>query len=94
MLLRQRDRTAKNSYLQLKDKSLPEVSVETRALLVCSSCEIWGIAIAILHLSAGALKCADRKHYVKEHGSLPHHIARTLIARRICLGHIISSILI
>ena len=26
----------------------------------------------------------------KEHGSLPHHIARTLTARRICLGHSIS----
>ena len=30
----------------------------------------------------------------KEHGSLPHHIARTLTARRICLGHSKSSILI
>ena len=30
----------------------------------------------------------------KEHGSLPHHIARTLTARKICLGHRISSILI
>ena len=32
-------------------------------------------------------------HY-KEHGALPHHIALTLTARRIFLGHSISSILI
>ena len=31
---------------------------------------------------------------VKEHGCLPHDIARTLTTRRICLGHSISSILI
>ena len=31
---------------------------------------------------------------IKEHGSLPHHIAQTLTARRICLGHSKSSILI
>ena len=30
----------------------------------------------------------------KEHGSLPSHIARTLTARRICLGRSKSSILI
>ena len=30
----------------------------------------------------------------EKHGPLPHHIARTLTARRICLGHSISSILI
>ena len=30
----------------------------------------------------------------KEHGSLPNHIARTLTARRICLGRSKSSILI
>ena len=29
----------------------------------------------------------------KEHGCLPHDIARTLTTRRICLGHSISSIL-
>ena len=33
-------------------------------------------------------------HLLKEHGSLPHHIGRTLTARRICLGLSISSILI
>ena len=29
---------------------------------------------------------------IKEQGPLPHHIARTLTARRICLGHSISLI--
>ena len=32
--------------------------------------------------------------FCKEHGSLPNHIARTLTARRICLGRSKSSILI
>ena len=31
---------------------------------------------------------------LKEHGCLPHDIARTLTTRRIYLGHSISSILI
>ena len=31
---------------------------------------------------------------MKEHGSFPYHIAQTLTARRICLGHSIPSILI
>ena len=30
----------------------------------------------------------------KDHGSLPHHFARTLTARRICLGHCKTSVLI
>ena len=32
-------------------------------------------------------------HGIKEHGSLSHHIARTLTARRIYLGYSISSVL-
>ena len=32
--------------------------------------------------------------FSKEHGSLVHHIARTLTDRRICLGNSIYSILI
>ena len=35
-----------------------------------------------------------RNNYLKEHGCLPNSIARTLTARRICLGRSKSSILI
>ena len=46
------------------------------------------------NLVHGRIRTTNTARPSKEHGLLPHHIARTLTARRICLGHSISSILI